>query len=289
MSQYNGPTLPMNKPPRKTRVNGGSVFTLILVLAIAVMMVLIIKDMKDRRNNGPAQITDLYGGSVTYMNASPVPTQRDKRPVSDDPELLPVFYSADTDDKAIAITVQNLGSAENIDKLLELCDACGAHLTFFPTGKEVLASPGIWGAVIFGGHEIENHGYSGNRLSVMGTDARREEINGFTETIRMFVGEEYEPHFLRTNDLSDDANAEVHAFLMEQNYLGIARWSAMAPSSIEEVRPGQIMMIDLSEYGVQKLGNVMNVLKESGWKMLTMNELFDYPPNIVSSADFVEE
>lgn len=289
MNGYNGPTLPMNKPPRKVRVNKGAAGTLVLVLAIAVLLVLIIRDMRGRNDPVPTQITDLYGGTVNYTGSSSAPAvQRNKRPESDDPELLPVFYSADTDNREVAITVQNFGSAGNIDTLLELCDAYGAHITFFPTGKELISYPNMWGAVIFGGHEIENHGYSGDSLSSMGYEGRVDEIDEFTRLIRLYVGEEYKPHFLRTNDLSDDSNAAVHAILMERNYLGIARWSLMAPASIDEILPGQIMCIDLSQYGAARLGNVMSVLAENGWQMKTLNEMFEYEPNLLSAEGEIE-
>lgn len=285
MSQYRGSMPPRKSRGRQVKINGSAAFTLVLVIAIVVLLVLIISDMKKGQTPG-TQITDIYGGKVNTQGLTDpnIPqTPRSKRPVSDDPDMLPVFYSADTDEKEVAITITNAGSVENIANVLGLCDTYNARVTFFPTGKEVLACSNIWGEVIFGGHEIENHGYSGEKLSSMGTDGRRTEIGDFTYVLRMFVGEDYKPHFLRTNDLSDDENAAVHAILIEEGYYGIARWNCMSPSGIDDIRPGQIIAIDLGSYGVSRFGTMLSALNEAGYRMVTMNALFDYEENLVSS------
>ena len=285
MSQYRGSVPPRKNGGRQLKINAGTVFTLFLVLAIIVLLILIISDMKKEKTPG-TQITDIYGGKfTTALPGGQVMPQapRSKRPVSDDPGLLPIFYSADTDEKEVAITITNPGSAENISNVLGLCDTYNARVTFFPTGKEVLTYSNIWGEVIFGGHEIENHGYSGDRLSSMGADGKRTEIGDFSYVLRMYVGDDYKPHFLRTNDLSDDENAAIHAILIEDGYYGIARWNCMAPTGIDDIRPGQIIAIDLGSYGVSRFGTMLSALNEAGYRMVTMNALFDYEENLVSS------
>ena len=282
MSEYRNAERP-GKKGGSVKVNKSAFVTLLLIIAIVVLLVLIIKDMRAPKEPGTL-VTDVYGGTVTLHTSGNTPeTPRQKRPVSDDPDLLPIFYGADTDEKEVAITISTLGSARSISEILELCDAYGAHVTFFPTGKELLSFSSLWGEVIFGGHEIENHGYSGEKLSAMGADGKRTEIGDFTYVLRNYIGEEYQPHFLRTNDLTDDENAAVHAILIENGYYGIARWSCMSPTSIDDIHPGQVIAIDLNSYSVNRLNTMMSVLAESGYSMVTMNELFDYEPNLLSS------
>ena len=58
------------------------------------------------------------------------------------------------------------------------------------------------------------------------------------------------------------------------------RWALYQPSRFEQIAPGQVIGFDMGSYDIKLIANVMKVLSENGYRMLTCNELFEYEPNL---------
>ena len=277
---YNGSELPVKRPSGRVRLNLG---TLLLVAAILVFAALIVYYIVSERKQQPAfDVTDIYGHPQVTVTPTPVP---DKRPSAEREGLLPVFYSANTEENQVAITVQGFLGEDDMNALLSATLEYGADLTFFPTGKQLSGARDFWSAAALIGHEIESRGYTGNRLSDMSDADMEKELSDVEAVLRSYMGEEYQLHFLRTDDLADDENDRLHALLARKGYKGIARWAVYQPTRFEQIRPGQIIGVNLESYDVKQLTKMIRVLSENGYSMVTLNELLDYEPNIVSSGE----
>lgn len=281
-----GPIRTDEKPPQKYKINYNKLVTLIMVLAVVALGIYIASDIRAKKAEPQfvyAPGAPSNGYNIVLPGATEAPkTAAPLRPEAEKEGLLPIFYQANTDEKRVAITVDGLGDSGNVNKILEISSEYGAKVTFFPTGDEIMAHASLWSAAILGGHEIENHTNTNSRLSLLGEDAKAEEIVLQTIKLRDVIGMEYDPHFIRTNNLEDDTDPVLHALLIENGYLGIARWAQMTPASFEAIKPGQILSYIANDAGVQAFSAAVRVLSENGYQMVTLNELFDYPENLVS-------
>ena len=277
---YEEPTLPMRPKQGKVKLNGSGIITLIMLAVVAVLALLIIKDMKTENTSGQMTVTDVFTGANTSVSyATPTPTPG-LRPESEGEGLLPVFYSAYTNESKVALTLQ--GVSGEMDEILGICATYGAKVTFFATVGEINSYPDLWREVILSGHEIECRAFTEMSFSDMDAEAAAYQLDGFTQSLKELIGEDYTPHFVRTGFLPDDSNKDLHAMLIERGFVGVARWALFQPNSFSQVEPGQIIALDLSSYSAASVGNVIKILTENGYALKTMNELFDYPENIIS-------
>lgn len=281
-----GPIRTDEKPPQKYKINYNKLVTLLMVLAVVALGVYIVQDIRAKKAE-PQLVYTPGTPSAGYNIVLPGSTKEPEKQVSLRPEaekegLLPIFYQANTEEKRVAITVDSLGDSENVNRILDVLTEYGAKATFFPTGDEIMAHANLWSAAVLGGHEIENHTNTNSRLALLGEDAKAEEIAMQTAILRDVIGMEYDPHFLRTNNLEDDTDEVLHALLKENGYYGIARWAQMTPAAFDAIRPGQIISYVANDAGVQALSAAVRVLSENGYQMVTLNALFEYPENLVS-------
>ena len=123
------------------------------------------------------------------------------------------------------------------------------------------------------------------RLSTLMDEDKAENLLQQTEILRTYIGEDYMPHFLTTNDLEDDADPFLHSWLAGNGYYGIVRWDERMPSSFDQVNPGAILSYPMTDAGLKALSNAIPVLSENGYQLVTLNELFLYPDNLIESAE----
>ena len=273
MSQeYMGPILPVNKPPRKKTLSG-TIVTLVLIALIVVLAVLILRSAR----KGPQEVPPVQQGAAVLIPTSTPKPQLRPTPAAEG--FLPVFYNANTEEKKIAITVQNITSAADVSNLLGLCATYNTRLTFFLTAQEVGKFPGCLGEIVLGGHEIESRGLDGASLLSYGAEGITLVVDGFEESVRSVIGGDYTPHFLRPGGINDCDNALLNRYLIQKGYLGIAYWSVMAPSNPDEIAPGQVLRVDMNTYSLARLTELIKWLNAEGYQAVTMNGLFNYSDN----------
>ena len=270
-------TLPMRSGGRKVRFNPGAWVTVALVIAIVVFAVLIIKDaVKKESPDAPMQITDLYGNPYTPVTPTPTPPLR---PQPEGESLLPVFFSANTQDNVVALTVQN-ADARAIETLLDACSPLGAHLTFFMKGEEMQALSESVAIAYLSGHEIESRGMNAGNLSSLQDEALANELDA-PQQLMNAIAPGYVFHFLRTDNFSDDSDTRLMSFLSLRGYKGICRWALNEPRSFEQVAPGQIINFDLNNVKADRIVYVIQYLYESSYRIVSLNDLFAYESNLV--------
>ncbi len=282
-----GPIETNNKPKKNYRVDYNRLITVLMIVVIIVLGVIIWKDaQKEPEEINSFPITAPVSSTMPIVQAPENAFSPDElRPLPEEEGLLPIFRRANTNDKKVAIVLDTLSDAQNIETLIGLCGTFDAKVTFFPTGAEIKLNPSTWINVAFAGHEIENHTMDNTRLSTLMDEDKAENLLQQTEILRTYIGEDYMPHFLTTNDLEDDADPFLHSWLAGNGYYGIVRWDERMPSSFDLVNPGAILCYPMTDAGLKALSNAIPVLSENGYQLVTLNELFLYPDNLIESAE----
>ena len=258
--------------------NGGTLFAAVLIIVIIALAVLIIRDVVTEDDT-------YYPGLVTVSGTATPTPQPDLRPTAGASGLLPVFYSANTSEKRVALTVQSLPGESALETLLGGCATFNAKITFFVTGEELKKYPEIWQLVMLGGHEVESRGLSGTGTTLMTNAELETELDGFTLAAQAYLSPDYAPHFYRPSELADYEDARLHSYLGQRWYYGVGSFSLMSPSSLEQFEGGTVVNVNLSEYGVSTFLTMVNALSQDGWEMVTFNRLFEYEENIISTEE----
>ena len=195
------------------------------------------------------------------------------RPQSTAPGFLPLFARANTEDKRIAITVDECSGAAIVTEFARTAAKYGAKLTLFPTGENVMRKG--MGDVLkvcyyTMGFELENRCYSGTaRLYTMNDAMMAAEIWKQEIALSYVLGVRYHPHFLRLYGGDGENDLRTHTFLYEQGYLGVAHWTfnggTMAEGKIgTNLAPGNVYYFKTTKEDLRMMDLLMDEARGQG-------------------------
>lgn len=217
--------------------------------------------------------------------ATPAPDRAQYRPEPTN-GLLPVFWSADTDDKIIAITVDDCFQAENLQQIVDKAIECGGKLTIFPIGENVLRER--HGEVLRyayeNGFELENHTFTHNGLYGCTDEEVAQEMYMQNLALSAILGVEYQAHFIRPKGGDARNDPRIHAYARQLGYYGVAHWSVSGGGSgaaalASSLAPGAIYLFHTTDLDRDKLLGFIPYAVEQGYRLVTLNEMFGYPEN----------
>ena len=220
---------------------------------------------------------------VDSVSSDPVRAARASTRVEQKEGFLPVLTSANTEEKIIAITVDDCFQVNNLKKILELVMQYDGKITLFPIGEQAMREThqpvikAAWEA----GMEIENHTYTHNGLYKCGDEELAREIYVQNYALSYILGGEYKCHFLRPRGGDARWDQRIHAYCEQQGYYGIAHWSVSGRSStvINELAPGAIFLFHTTDTDLKVLRELIPAAAAAGYKMVTLNEMFGYDDN----------
>lgn len=220
-----------------------------------------------------------YNPDEPYALVRPQPTQAG---------FLPVFTKANTDQRQIAITLDECSGAGITQSFAEKAVQYGAKLTLFPTGENVMRKgmADVLRTCYYQlGFEIENRCYSGMaRLYTLNDTLMAGEIWKQSIAVSYVLGGSYQPHFLRLYGRDGENDLRTHLYLAQTGYMGVAGWTING-SRMENGRiglnlaPGNIYYFKSNNGDLEKLDLLLQEAREQGYEMVTLNELFGYEPN----------
>jgi len=237
---------------------------------------------------------------VPGLTATPEPTPTVKptldasdpyarlRPMPQGENLLPVFSKAFTDTPVIAITLDECSGAAITGQFLDLAEECGARLTLFPTGENIMKEgmADVLRRCVFQlGFEVENRGYSTiARLYKCIDPMLVQEVWKQSVALNFVLGVKYEPHFFRVYGGVGEYDARTHAYLKQQGYLGIAHWTYSSAqftrkTAAGKLSPGAIYSFRSNKDDLAVMRALMEAAQSEGYRMVTLNELFAYEGN----------
>ena len=209
------------------------------------------------------------------------------RPTPTAPGYGLVFSEADTEEKIIAITVDDCFQAENLQKMVDKAIEVGGKFTIFPIGKNVLkeAQSEVLKYAWEHGFELENHTFTHNGLYRCSDEEMTREVYMQQLALSHILGVEYQCHFLRPKGGDARRDQRMQVYAQQIGYYGIAHWSCAGSTSTEReiakaLKPGAIYLFHTTTNNdLDKLLDFMPYAVEKGYKLVTLNEMFGYPEN----------
>jgi peptidoglycan/xylan/chitin deacetylase (PgdA/CDA1 family) len=200
--------------------------------------------------------------------------------------LLPILdYAKNATDK-VAITVDDCLQFDNLRAILDLADEYGAKLTFFPIGYRIAKHPEIWKEILDRGHELENHSY--HHLNVNGLSDKElfETIAWQERAMSKALGVNYKMKYFRPKGGYSRKEPRLSKVLRDLGYQAIASWGLSGTQSVsqllEKCKGGHVVLFHTTDKDLEKLRQVIPALKEKGLKMVTLNELYGKPANVIT-------
>ncbi|MBR3274073.1 MAG: polysaccharide deacetylase family protein [Clostridia bacterium] len=209
------------------------------------------------------------------------------RPTPTAPGYGLVFSEADTEEKIIAITVDDCFQAENLQRMVDKAIEVGGRFTIFPIGQNVLkqAQSEVLKYAWEQGFELENHTFTHNGLYRCSDEEMAREVYMQQMALSHILGVEYQCHFLRPKGGDARRDQRMQVYAEQLGYYGIAHWSCAGSTSTEReiakaLKPGAIYLFHTTTTNdLDKLLNFMPYAVEKGYRLVTLNEMFGYPEN----------
>jgi len=289
---------------------GGAVATLVLVVALSLLLSrgngpdrAVSKPVEDSQQaeGEPLVPQQAEGEPLTpQVTAAPIPETTPKptpepeaanpqraaaRPMPTAEGFMPVFTKAATEEKIVAITVDDCFQAENLKQIVDKAIEVGGKLTIFPIGQNVIkqAQSEILKYAWENGFELENHTYTHNGLFACSNEELAEEVYKQQLALSHILGVNYHCHFLRPRGGDARGDQRMQMYAKQLGYYGIAHWSASGSANNTKIakalEPGAIYLFHTTDKDLEKLLKFIPWVVEQGYQLVTLNEMFGYPAN----------
>jgi peptidoglycan/xylan/chitin deacetylase (PgdA/CDA1 family) len=206
-------------------------------------------------------------------------------------DYLPVYQKADTEEKVIAVTIDDMYQTENAEDLVNLAIRHGAKLTLFPVGENALRKEmkKLLRRAHENGFEIENHTYSHVGLYRLDDMEMAREVYLQSRAVDAALGVRYQQHFFRPYGGDGLDDQRTHLFARQMGMRGIAYWTVSGSDTpanqlIGTLAPGNVYLFHATDADTRKLKDFLPAAVKAGYKLVTMNELFGLPEN--ETAEF---
>ena len=219
----------------------------------------------------------------------------------DDPLSKFMIHHGSRDSKKIAITVDDCykTATEWIEADVELCKQYGIAMTFFPlvyTGCLEEKYRDMWQSALDCGCELGTHTYSHLKISnrdvwgIIGALAHAQEATDKT------LGYHYEIRWLRVpgGSIGDGKKlTEQQAInaIKKYGFDHIVHWDVSETKNLEkalnDVQNGSILLFHAKKKDTHFLEKLIPELKDRGFEMVTLSEMFCFPPPETSDELYV--
>ena len=203
--------------------------------------------------------------------------------------------------KKVAITVDDCykTATEWIAADVELCKQYGIHMTFFPivkTGCLEEKYRNLWQSVLDAGCEIGCHGYQHLRLGSFDYWTLVKRLGRWQEELDKTLGYHYQTRWLRPPYGSIDGgkklnDKQVTSALKRYGFDHYVHWEVSETKNmekaLEDIQPGSILLFHSKKKDTRFLEQLIPVLQEQGYEMVTISELFGFDPPETSEELYV--
>ena len=270
------------------------------VAALVVLVVLILLLCKGCGKKDDPVIDEPDGTPAVTQAVTP-----DATPVPDaEPTAAPapavylnVIKRGPTKEKVIAITVDSIGSVDNLNAIMDVCESNKCAVTLFPTGKAVTGQTTLQSALRRAYQlkcEIGNFGNENKNLYSLTEDDMAKEIYDQSQAVSKALGFNYSMHLLRTRGGKGENDLRTHQYLEQLGgYKAIVDWTVEAEDvSIANlkkgIKNGYIYKFTTSDADTKKLAEFIPYAVSQGYKLVTVSAMMGYGDNEVSVLTEVE-
>lgn len=210
----------------------------------------------------------------------------DTQPVDTDSNetFLPVCCRLDTDEKIVALTIDDCNQADNLRSIIDIINKSDGRATIFPIGSNVEFLGDILRDAVDKGFEIENHTYSHAGLYEQTDEELASEIWQQNAAVSKALGTDYRMHFLRPRGGDNRYDQRTHAYMRQMGYYGMAYWSQVGSGSsanaiMDNLEPGQIILFHTTDEDLSIISELVPKLRKKGYRMVTLNEMYGLGDN----------
>lgn len=194
-----------------------------------------------------------------------------------------IVHRVDTDDKVVALTIDDGPSAKYPEVLKVLADA-QIPATFYLIGEDLAAQPAAGRAIAQAGHELGNHSYTHRRMVFVSADTVRDELERTDAEIAKtgYQGPiTFRPPFGKKlwalpKYLSDHDRTTV-TWDVEPDSGKVASTDEIVAETVAKVRPGSIVLLHVwSDQGAASLAaipRIVSELRSRGYSFVTVSNL----------------
>lgn len=239
-----------------------------------------------------ARPTALPTAEPTSVHVTPSPEKRAALADAVRPEpvdgFLPVCFGANTAERVVAITLDDCNQPDNLRRIVRLIAKYGGKATIFPIGENVSACAQVLKGAWEQGFELENHTWSHCGLYDVDDAVLCEQIYRQNAAVSEALGVEYQMHFLRPRGGDNRYDQRTHAYIRQLGYYGIAYWTQVGvlsdtDSLMKRASSGNIFLFHTTDEDLQQLEELVPRLAQSGYRLVTLNELYGLPANETSA------
>jgi len=208
----------------------------------------------------------------------------------------PVLFGARSPERQVAITIDDGPTPGLTTALLGVLRAHRARATFFLLGSGVEAHPDLARAVVAGGHEIGNHGWSDRPAGLLSRAALAEDLSRTATTIEAATGIRARfmrpgSGWLRPGQLRDvrAGGAEVALGSIAVLDLEVRDVERELAFVLRRVRPGSVIVLHEGRPEragvVPLLDRLLGELGQRGYECVTLSDLVDgaTPPAVTEN------
>jgi peptidoglycan/xylan/chitin deacetylase (PgdA/CDA1 family) len=190
------------------------------------------------------------------------------------------LYGVKTDRKIIALSFDD-GPKKDSGALLDILKRKNVRATFFVVGKQVELFPAILKRMASEEHDIQNHTYNHRALEFLSPKEMEQEIAAGSVCVRKVIGRGTQ--FIRPPGGRSDSRL---AGIVKQLGMTAVYWTADCASfegttkekmrhfAVSSARPGAIILMhNLEGVTLQALPDIIDALKNKGYKFVTVSEL----------------
>ncbi len=181
----------------------------------------------------------------------------------------------------VALTFDD-GPGPYTAELLDTLDSYGARATFFDVGENVVARPELVRRQAGAGHEIGNHSWSHPRLTGLGAERLREEIDRTSAAIGEVTGTA--PRLLRPpfgehdERVREAAGMPLIMWSVDPEDWRVRDTAHVTRAVLDRVRPGDVVLMhDIQRTTVAAVPEILRVLSGRGYRFVTVSELYAGP------------
>ena len=209
--------------------------------------------------------------------------------------------SASAEVDAVALTIDDGGSAEVTGHVLDVLAARGVTATLFPTGWSLAGYPEVWARAVAEGHELGNHTFSHSGVGGMSPAEVQEEVVAWEEAVAEAVGAPYRARWFRPpygDGFADGTGPRATREALAELGYSTALWDVetyfalSSPSGpqaggaeptaddvarhvLSTAGPGSVVLLHFGPLDVGALPTIIDGLRARGLEPVTMTGLIE--------------
>ncbi|MDF2989335.1 MAG: putative xylanase/chitin deacetylase [Eubacterium sp.] len=194
---------------------------------------------------------------------------------------LPI-YSVETDNNTVSITFDCAWGASDIPTILEILKKENVKASFFMVGQWAEKFPDAVKLIANDGHDVANHGYSHLRMSTVGKEKCKSEIELCNQKLEEISGQKivlFRPPYGDYNNTVIETCNELGSYPIQWNVDSLDWKKEMSRQAIldrilKRTKPGAIILFhNDTQYTVELLPKIITELKAKGLSFASVSEL----------------